>query len=165
MILSQIHEMDLIYWFFGLPRSIVTCGGQLSGLEIDVEDTASSLMRGGSENQPFPILLHQDYLQRPPVRCCKVVGDAGYAEIDLLANRLKVHDAQGELTEESDFQGFARNDMFLEQARHFLDCVLGKSQPAVSLHDGVQSLRLALAARRSLEEGREVQLSEVNVHG
>ena len=165
VILSQIHEMDLIYWFFGLPRSIVTCGGQLSGLEIDVEDTASSIMRGGSENQPCPILLHQDYLQRPPVRCCKVVGDAGYAEIDLLANRLKVHDAQGELTEESDFQGFVRNDMFLEQARHFLDCVLGKSQPAVSLHDGVQSLRLALAARRSLEEGREVQLSEVNVHG
>lgn len=164
VILSQIHEMDLIYWFFGLPRSIVTHGGHLSGLEIDVEDTASSLMRCDGAAGSFPILLHQDYLQRPPVRSFKVVGDAGHAEIDLLANRLRVHDAEGALCEQDDFPGFVRNDMFLAQARHFLDC-LGGGEPAVSLHDGLQSLRLALAARLSLKEGREVALSEVNVHG
>ncbi|MNG34025.1 hypothetical protein D3C84_1204190 [compost metagenome] len=54
--------------------------------------------------------------------------------------------------------------MFLAQARHFLDCVGGGTQPVVSLYDGLQSLRLALAARRSLAEGREVALSEVNVN-
>lgn len=165
VVLSQIHEMDLIYWFFGLPRSIVTYGGQLSHLEIDVEDTASSLMRCDNAMGSFPILLHQDYLQRPPVRCFKIVGDAGYAEIDLLANRLRVYGAEGELSEENDFPGFVRNDMFLAQARHFLDCVNGLATPQVSLHDGLQSLRLALAALRSLKEGREVALSEVNVHG
>ena len=165
VVLSQIHEMDLIYWFFGLPRSIVTHGGQLSHLEIDVEDTASSLMRCDNAMGSFPILLHQDYLQRPPVRCFKIVGDAGYAEIDLLANRLSVYGADGELSEENDFAGFVRNDMFLAQARHFLDCVNGSATPQVSLHDGLQSLRLALAALRSLKEGREVALSEVNVHG
>ena len=165
VVLSQIHEMDLIYWFFGLPRSIVTHGGQLSHLEIDVEDTASSLMRCDNAMGSFPILLHQDYLQRPPVRCFKIVGDAGYAEIDLLANRLRVYGAEGELSEENDFPGFVRNDMFLAQARHFLDCVNGLATPQVSLHDGLQSLRLALAALRSLKEGREVALSEVNVHG
>jgi predicted dehydrogenase len=113
----------------------------------------------------FPILLHQDYLQRPPVRCFKIVGDAGYAEIDLLANRLRVYGAEGELSEENDFPGFVRNDMFLAQARHFIDCVNGSATPQVSLHDGLQSLRLALAALRSLKEAREVALSEVNVHG
>ena len=165
VVLSQIHEMDLIYWFFGLPRSIVTHGGQLSHLEIDVEDTASSLMRCDNAMGSFPILLHQDYLQRPPVRCFKIVGDAGYAEIDLLANRLRVYGAEGELSEENDFPGFVRNDMFLAQARHFLDCVNSSATPQVSLHDGLQSLRLALAALRSLKEAREVALSEVNVHG
>lgn len=165
VILSQIHEMDLIYWFFGLPRSIITHGGQLSHLEVDVEDTASSLMRCDGAAGSFPILLHQDYLQRPPVRCFKIVGDAGYAEIDLLANRLRVYGAEGELREEDAFPGFVRNDMFLDQARHFLDCLNGSATPAVSLHDGLQSLRLALAALRSLKEGREVALSEVNAHG
>ncbi|WP_426944848.1 Gfo/Idh/MocA family protein [Pseudomonas oryzihabitans] len=164
VILAQIHEMDLIYWFFGLPRSIVTHGGQLSGLEIDVEDTASSLMRCDGAHGSFPILLHQDYLQRPPVRSFRIVGDAGYAELDLLANRLRVHDTEGTLCEADDFSGFVRNDMFLAQARHFLACLDGAS-PTVSLHDGVQSLRLALAALRSLKEEREVALSEVSVDG
>lgn len=165
VILSQIHEMDLIYWFFGLPRSIVTHGGQLSALEVDVEDTASSLMRCESADGSFPILLHQDFLQRPPVRTMKIVGDAGYAEIDLLANRLCVHDAAGALCEQDDFPGFVRNDMFLAQTRHFLDCLNQGGKPVVSLVDGVQSLRLALAALRSLQEGREVALSEVDVYG
>ena len=165
VILSQIHEMDLIYWYFGLPRSLSTHGGHLSGLEIDVEDSASSLMRFEGERGCFPLLLHQDFVQRPPSRKFRIVGDAGCAEMDLIANRLCVYDAVGELCEQNDFAGFNRNDMFLEQARHFLDCLGSGNKPVVDLMAGVQILRLALAARRSLHEGCEVQLSEVNILG
>jgi predicted dehydrogenase len=165
VILSQIHEMDLIYWFFGLPQSIVSHGGKLSRLEIDVEDVASSLMRCAGASGSFPVLLHQDFLQRPPVRTFKILGAAGSAEIDLLANRLRIYDAQGELSEGDDFPGFVRNDMFLAQTRHFLDCLRQGAEPAVNLYDGLQSLRLALAARQSLQELREIKLSEVAVHG
>ncbi|MEH6493220.1 Gfo/Idh/MocA family protein [Halopseudomonas sp.] len=165
VILSQIHEMDLIYWYFGLPRSLATHGGHLSGLEIDVEDSASSLMRFDGEHGCFPLLLHQDFVQRPPSRKFRIVGDAGCAEMDLIANRLYVYDQAGELCEQNDFADFNRNDMFLAQARHFLDCLVSGNQPVVDLMAGVQSLRLALAARRSLREGCEVQLSEVNILG
>jgi predicted dehydrogenase len=165
VILSQIHEMDLICWFFGLPQSIVSHGGKLSNLEVDVEDVASSLMRSEGPSGRFPILLHQDFLQRPPTRIFKIVGDAGMAEMDLLANQLRIYNAQGELSESDDFPGFVRNDMFLAQTRHFLDCLKQGGKPAVSLCDGLQSLRLALAARLSLQEQREVKLSEVDVHG
>jgi predicted dehydrogenase len=165
VIRSQIHEMDMICWFFGLPRSIVCHGGVLSGLDIDVEDTASSLMRYEGELGRFPILLHQDFLQRPAVRAFKIVGDAAVAEIDLLANRLRVYDAEGNLCESDDFPGFGRNDMFLAQIRQFLDCLRGSGKPAVGLSEGLQSLRLALAALRSLQEQREVALSEVDIHG
>jgi predicted dehydrogenase len=165
VILSQIHEMDLIYWFFGLPQSIVSHGGKLSQLEIDVEDVASSLMRCEGASGSFPVLLHQDFLQRPPVRTFKIFGDAGSAEIDLLANRLRIYNAQGALTESNDFPSFVRNDMFLAQTRHFLDCLKQGGKPAVNLYDGLQSLRLALAARQSLQQQREVKLSEVDVHG
>ena len=164
VIRSQIHEMDLICWFFGLPRSIVCHGGKLSGLEIDVEDTASSLMRYEGEQGRFPILLHQDYLQRPPVRTFKVIGDTGVAEIDLLANTLRVHDAHGVLCEQDDFPGFSRNDMFLAQTRQFLQCLRHGEPSPIGLREGLQSLRLALAAVRSLERQCEVSLSEVDIH-
>lgn len=165
VILAQIHEMDLIYWFFGLPQSIVCYGGKLSNLEIDVEDTATSLMHYQGEHGAFPIHLHQDFIQRPPVRMFKIIGDAGSAQIDLINLRLDVYDAEGQLLEHSDFAGFVRNDMFLEQARHFIDCVKGQARAQVSLHDGLQSLRLALAALQSLKSGKAVALDEVAVHG
>ena len=165
VILSQIHEMDLIYWFFGLPRSIVSHGGKLSSLDIDVEDTVSSLMRcdnvGGTGS--LPILLHQDFVQRPPVRTFKIMGETGIAEINLLTNCLQIYDQQGELYEYHDFPSFVRNDMFIQQTQHFLACLAQGSTPVVGLHDGLQSLRLAIAARRSLHAGREIALSEVDI--
>jgi predicted dehydrogenase len=165
VILSQIHEMDLLYWFFGLPQSILCRGGKLSNLDIDVEDTATSLMQYRGEHGSFPIHLHQDFVQRPPVRTFKIIGDGGSAEIDLINLKLNVYDAGGQVIEHSGFSGFVRNDMFLDQARHFIECVEGKATPQVSLFDGLQSLRLALAALKSLKQGVEVTLDEVSVHG
>lgn len=165
VILSQIHEMDLIYWMFGLPETVLCHGGKLSNLEIDVEDTATSLMQYRGPLGEFPIHLHQDFIQRPPVRTFKIVGDGGYAEMDLISTSLKVYTAEGELVESSAFEGFARNDMFRDQARHFLDCLQGHATAQVSLFDGLQSLRLALAARASLRSGAIVHLQEIAVDG
>lgn len=150
VVLSQIHEMDLIYWYFGLPASIYCLGGKLSGLEIDVEDTATSLMQYEGPRGRFPIALHQDYLQRPPVRTFKIVGDRGIAQVDLICNQLTVYNAEGEIVEQSDGSSFKRNDMFLAQMQHFLASVAGQVAPEVNLWDGMQSMRLALAARASL---------------
>lgn len=165
VILSQIHEMDLIYWFFGLPRNILSVGGQLSNLEVDVEDTATSLMHYRGERGSFPIHLHQDFIQRPPVRMFKIVGDAGSAQMDLINTQLKVYNAVGEEIECAGFEGFARNDMFFDQARHFIDCLRGDAKPQVTLFDGLQSLRLALAARESLRTGALVELQEEATNG
>jgi predicted dehydrogenase len=86
VILSQIHEMDLIYWFFGLPKSILTVGGKYSNLEIDVEDTAHSLIQIDSKFGKFPVTLLQDFIQRPPTRTFKIVGDKGIVKVDLILN-------------------------------------------------------------------------------
>jgi predicted dehydrogenase len=161
VILSQIHEMDLICWLFGLPKSIFCLGGQLSNLEVDVEDTASSLMQYDGACGRFPILLHQDFLQRPAVRTFKIVGDAGVGSMDLLANSLTTYDSQGEPSLELGFENFKRNDMFMQQMRHLLDCVESRAAPRVDLYSGIQSLRLALAAKESLAKGLVVNLPAV----
>ena len=76
VVLSQIHEFDYLYALFGLPRRIFSIGGHLSDLEIDVEDVASSLMEFAVDDQPLPVHVHQDYLQRPPARSCELVEAA-----------------------------------------------------------------------------------------
>ena len=160
VVLSQIHEMDLIYWYFGLPASIYCLGGKLSNLEIDVEDTATSLMQSRGALGDFPVMLHQDYVQRPPARNFKIVGDRGTASVDMIRNHLTVFDGEGGIVEEWDGADFKRNDMFRAQMEHFLAAVTDSSAPAVSLWDGMQSLRLALAAKASLASHSVVLLKD-----
>jgi predicted dehydrogenase len=159
-LLSQIHEMDYLYWFFGLPETVYTLGGHLSSLEIDVEDVTSTLMQFDRNGVRFPVHLHQDYLQRPARRTCQIIGDRGKIEIDLIALTVAVYNASGELATSHDFEGFQRNQLFLDEARHFLACIEAGEQPAMTLRDAFQSLRMALAAKESLEKGVVMDLAK-----
>jgi predicted dehydrogenase len=157
-ILSQIHELDIVYWLFGLPRRVFALGGHLSSLEIDVEDVASTLMECMVEGQPTPVHVHQDYIQRPPSRTCQVIGETGKIWLDLHALTIQVFDERGELRERLTFENFQRNQLFLDELKHFLACLQGHEMPVVTVQDAWQSLRMALAAKESLETGKIVEL-------
>lgn len=158
VIVSQIHEFDYILWMLGLPKRVYAVGGHLSSLEIDVEDVASMIMETEVDGRLIPVHLHQDYLQRPPSRTCKVVGNKGKVVIDLVALTVHHYGEDGSLVGEKDFTGFDRNQMFIDELSHFLSCIENKTQPCVTIRDGAQSLRMALAAKQSLEAGRVVEL-------
>ena len=157
-LLSQIHEFDYLYWLFGLPRRVYTVGGHLSSLEIDVEDVASTLMECEVDGLSFPVHLQQDYLQRPPSRGLEIIGDAGKLTLDLRQLTLCVFDADGRAEEQS-FAGLPRNQLFLDELGHFLACLRAGASPVVSIRDGAQSLRMALAAKHSLSSGQVVALA------
>jgi predicted dehydrogenase len=158
-ILSQIHELDYLYWLFGMPRRVFALGGHLSSLEIDVEDTASILMEYMVDGLPVPVHVHQDYVQRPPSRTCQVIGDQGKILLDFHGPSVKIFDGVGQLAESRAFEGFQRNQLFLDELKHFLACVKGDETPKVTVRDGGQSLRMALAAKESLATGDVVRLT------
>ena len=159
VILSQIHEMDYIYWLFGLPQRLFALGGHLSSLEIDVEDIASVLMEYRFGGRSFPVHLHQDYIQRPPSRTCQIIGDEGKIIVDLGALTLVVFDGKGNITARNSLEGFERNELFLDELKHFLSCMENKRETLVPVREGAQSLRMALAAKQSLATGKPVVLA------
>lgn len=159
VILTLIHEIDYAYWLFGQPSQLYAVGGRLSDLEIDVEDTASILMRCRAGDRPLPVHVQMSFLERPPMRRCEVVGDAGKVVVDLVANTLQSWNRKGETFELIDIPGFERNDLFLDELGHFLRCVRGLEQPLVPLADGIATLRMALAARESIDTGKLVSLA------
>lgn len=151
VIISQIHEFDYLYWLFGLPTRVFASGGHLSKLEIDVEDVASISLECFQDGRSIPVHIHQDYLQRPPTRNCKVIGDKGKVQMDFLALTVTHFGENGEITNHWDFTGFERNQLFMDEMRHFLTCIDLGTQPCVTIREGAQSLRIALAAKNSLE--------------
>jgi predicted dehydrogenase len=159
VVLSQIHELDYLGWFFGAPRRLFAVGGHLSSLEIDVEDVASVLMECRADGRAIPVHLHLDFVQRPPARTCEIVGDAGRIDADLRALTVTLWDREGRLAERRSFEGFERNRMFLDEMSHFLDCIAGRATPLVPVREGARSLRTALAVLESLASGRVVETS------
>lgn len=153
VMLSQIHDFDYLVWLFGLPRKVFCVGGKLSDLEVDVEDTASTLMECRHQGRSIPIHLHQDFLRRHPRRSCHVIGDAGEVIVDLVGQTLSVIDANRAVDRDDRFAEFQRNQLFMDEMIHFLDCVAGRAAPKVTLCDGVNVLNVVLAAKRSLETG------------
>jgi predicted dehydrogenase len=159
VILSQIHEMDYLYWLFGLPRSVYALGGHLSWLEIDVEDTADILMNFAVDGQSVPISLHEDYLQRPGRRTCEVVGDHGKILVNLTTLRVDVFNDEGKQDEDASYAGFQRNQMFMDELKYFLTSLQGNPGPLVSVREAAHSLRMALAAKESLATGKVIEVA------
>jgi len=157
IILSQIHDLDYAYALFGLPRRVFALGGHWSRLDIDGEDTGSILMECEVAGRPMPVYLYQDCVQRSRRRTCEVIGDAGKIVLDFNASTVDVFDDTGQLARTHAFASH-RNQLFLDELGHFLACVRGDEQPVVTLREGVQSLRMALAARESMETGSAVNL-------
>lgn len=148
VILMQSHELDMAYALFGLPRKVVAVGGKLSGLEIDAEDTAGILL----DYAGLAVDVQLDFLRRPPLRRYELVGEKATAVWDH-ADDFVTHGGGLSSWPEQD-----RNGLFLDELAHFLDCIEGRAHPVVDVRAAADVLRVALAARRSLETGAVVEL-------
>jgi predicted dehydrogenase len=151
VVLTQIHDYDLAWSLVGATRVVSASGGHLSDLEIDVEDTVEAQLEGGG----MPVIVRQSLASRPPHRMLSVEGENGAITIDLLAGRVS---SSPRLIAASAFAGYQRNEMFLEEARHFCACLAGAEPPAVPLDDGIAVLQLALAVKDAIRRGHAVEV-------
>lgn len=158
VVLSQIHELDYLYYFFERqPQIIYALGGKMSDLEIDVEDIAEIMMKFIIEDKDVIVHLHQDYMQNPPSRKCKIIGSEGKIEFDLLESIIKCYDEEGKCIEQQKYV-FERNDMFIEELRLFLDAVKTRKQLELRISEGIESLKIALAIKESMKSGKPIIL-------
>jgi predicted dehydrogenase len=156
VVLSQIHELDILYWFFGRPRRIVSFGGHFSDLQIDVEDVASTLLAYDG----MVAHLQQDYLQQPPVRQLEIIGSDGKIGVDLRAGRVLAYGESGTMIEDQSFENLERNMLFLDEMKCFVDAVRTGHSVPVDLAGGRQSLEMALALKLSMETNASVVMSD-----
>ena len=157
VILTQIHDIDYLVSLLGTPERVFAMGGHLSSLEIDVEDVASVSLEMRRDGRVLPVHLHQDYVTRPPVRTCWLLGEAGSIDVNFGTPSLTRFDSSGETIENLSFPGFERNQMFVDLLRHLLGCLDGKETSVVGVRDAMRTQRVALAARESLRTGRVIQ--------
>lgn len=155
VLLDLIHEIDYVAWLMGEAKEVMSMNGRISNLEIETEDTAAILIRF-MNNAIGTINL--DYIQRTLSRSCRIIGEEGTITWDLMNQKVSWYLATGKTWQEFSYAGFQRNDRFLAELKHFLDCLQGKAKPEVNLESGSRSLKIALAAKESGRIGKAVVL-------
>jgi len=156
VLLTLCHPFDYLRWIVGEIAAVQALCSSRGGLGIDVEDTAlaSLVFADGALGH-----VHVDYVERPPRHQITLLGDQGSIRWDQDEQSAVLWRTDGSVRDVAAAPpGFRRNDLFLEEMRHFLDCVAGKASPAVSLEDGIRTLEVVLAARQSACEGRLIRV-------
>ena len=156
VVLTQSHELDYLCWMFGEARSVFMMAGAWSGLGIDIDDVAEMLVTFSNEVHAS---VHLDYVQRPPTRSLEMVAERGTIRWDFGTGRLSVYDAGRGSWEQSDGPGHdQRNEMYVAEVQHFVECIRGNESPLVPLEEGRRVLEIIEAAGKSNASGSLVRL-------
>jgi predicted dehydrogenase len=154
-LLDESHFIDLMLWFFGTPSAVTGNVEHLSNLEITTDDNVDMIVRYPNN---FRVTIHLDLFGRPHQKSITVVGEDGTLEC-LFDPNIVSESVQGGESVITRFE-CERNDMFLAEAKEFLDVIEGGKAVSCSLDDGVEVLRTVEAARRSAAEDRTIVLRE-----
>jgi predicted dehydrogenase len=130
--------------------------GTLGALELDVDDTAQVLL---SFKERVLGNVHLNYNQRPASHWLEIVGTEGTIRWDNTRGTVRCWSSMNDQWRDIPApNGFERNNMFLDEMRHFLDILDGKATPLCSLEDGIRVLEIVLAAHESASSGCKVSL-------
>ncbi|MCB2213797.1 Gfo/Idh/MocA family oxidoreductase [bacterium] len=150
------HPLDYVRWLFGEVASVTALTGHISDLGLDVEDTAEIALGFTSG---LIGSVHLDYVQRPPSHWLTINFEKGQVRWDNATGQAKVYAVNlGEWETLSPPGDFERNQLFLEEIRHFIALIRGGVDSRCSLGDGVRALQMTEAVHQSVREGFAVKL-------
>ena len=156
IVLTCIHEIDYLYWFFGDVKEVFSITGKFSDLEVTSDDMSSIILKFKNN---IITELHLDYFQRPDFKSCKIKGTKGTIYWDSDKNEVKVF-----LLNENKWKTimklkeFQRNQLFVDELKHFLKCVKTHKSTINDIQQGIQTLKISLAIKKSSKLKRMVKI-------
>lgn len=155
VLLELSHEIDYLQWLFGDIEWVQGMQCTQSDLEIDVEDSAHLILGFVPRLNEVPIVasLNMDFIRHDTTRVCTVIGETGTLRWNALTGAVDVFD-RGKHNWENLFEHrHQRDDSYLAEWRHFLDCIETGLSPMITGQDGLATLRVIEAARESSRTG------------
>ena len=156
VILELSHEIDCARWLMGEPKTVFARTDRLSDLDLDVEDSAEVIMTfadGATGN------IHLDMIDRAATRNCRITGTEGTITWDALTHQVRLWSAsKKEWQDLHPASEIDRNEMYLDELRHFLTCIENGESPRITGEDGKRVVEIAEAIKRSSIEQRLISL-------
>jgi predicted dehydrogenase len=141
------HILNAAEWVVG-PIDRLVCDASHQVLDgVEVEDTVNLLARHGRVQACYSLNQHQ----APSEVTITVVCEQGTARFEGHAMRWRWTQKPDEPWHDVQFDPIERDALFVAQAQGFLDALDGLAPPLCTLGQGVQTLRVNLAALESAD--------------
>ncbi len=146
VVLTSIHGLDNIRWLFGETEECKAFADKVSNLEMDVEDLAVGVFR--LKNGVY-VNWQTDFLQRVNQHRMIIAGEKGTIRCDFIEGTIETYLVDfgkwftGRLV-------YDINTMYVEEMRHFLDCIERGINPSIDIKEGCRTLKLALTVKSSI---------------
>ena len=160
-----IHDFDMVRYLSGSDVTEVFAAGTVltDPAYADYDDVDTAIITLKFENGAIGVIDNcrqapYGYDQRVEVLCEKgAVQDNNH-----LINEAYISTADSVESAKPTYFFLERyNDAFVEETKAFVDAVLNDAEIPVGGKDGLEPVRIAIAAKKSLMEGRPVKLSEI----
>jgi predicted dehydrogenase len=155
-LLDESHWIDLLIWFFGVPDAVFGRIERISDLPIETDDNVDLLIRYDSG---LRATVHLDLIGRPHEKTIRIVGSGGTLVWSAEPNRIRFSNGAAQDWQDTLFT-CQRNDMFMALAQDFI-AVMNGQDSSYPWDEGMATMRVIEASRRSHISGREVPLKDI----
>ena len=155
--LTCIHELDFLYWYFGKVDEVFSVTKKQSQLKINTDDISIMILKFKKN-----ILgeIHLDYFQRPDFKKCKIIGSKGTLYWDSIINEVKFYsNNKNKWIKKIEVKKYEKNQMYIDEILHFLKSVKNMKKTINPLNDGVKTLEISLAAKKSSEQKKILKIN------
>lgn len=154
VLLTLCHPFDYLRFLLGEIHAVCAITSKQGLLNIHVETCADVLLNFKSG---VTGTVHLNYLERPPEHFLHIVTEKGVIHWSNVQG-LKYSVLGKKWIPTSTAKTFERNTLFLQEMKHFLSCIMSSKQPVCTLDDGVQTMKIILAAKQSVIEKRLIEI-------
>ncbi len=157
-----IHDLDLARWYLqSEPEEVWAVGGSYvrpEFMELGDAETGAAMVRF-SGNRIGIFVAGRNCSHGYHIET-EIIGTKGTLRIGTVPerNQVMIFNEKGAVKKCTD--GFLERfeQAYLNEAEEFVNCILEKRKPSVSVRDGVASTRLGYACKMSFETGKLVQM-------
>lgn len=152
-ILDYSHELNYLEWLLGRVKEI-SCFYDTLSLDVETEDIAVMLLRFESR-----IIgeIHINCFQKDDSRTLEIIGDKGTITCDLIKGKVGLYIGNKGNWQYSNYP-CDRDGVFLQQAKNFIDAIKGRDNIKTSMENGIETLKICIAARKSADTGKVIKI-------
>jgi len=149
VLLDESHSIDMVRWLAGEITGVFCIDDHISDLEVQSDDVCSMTVRfaNGAVGS-----IHMDMLGRDHRKSLEIIGSEGTIVWTRPPDEVKVFRAKDKAWETFNYDKEDFAECYIREMQNFIGAIEGKEKLVIDILDGVQTMKVIMAAFQSSDK-------------